>query len=182
MLISTPTQPRMVDGHHPYSNTEARQLNNNNWNVEQMKNAKQLTAVQIERADKVIEALHRLWPSCFKVGEAHRHPLMIGMYDTLKVRLEPMITKGRISETDLKIALRRYTTGVGYLKACRTGKWRIDLSGHRSGAVTRKQAYHSRWLLRVAEDRAAQEAYQQACERSADLPEPEAPDGQTITQ
>ena len=87
------------------------------------------TAAQAARANAVISAFARLWPRCFFVYERRRRPLQIGIDKVLIDQLQPAIKAGRISETDLRLALCLYTRADGYLDHCSVcGNARI---GHR---------------------------------------------------
>jgi len=106
---------------------------------------RRLTVEQTQRADAVIFAFAKLWPSCFQVFQRRRHPLMIGIAEALIAQMEPVIKAGRISESDIRLALVRYTGATSYLQCCSiVGDDRIDLGGQTVGAVTKLQAKSAR--------------------------------------
>lgn len=120
-----------------------------------------LTAAQMDRADQVIAALARLWPQCFQVDERCRRPLMIGITELLLERMEPAIKAGRISENDIRCALRRYCSSTGYLEHTSIiNNPRIDLKGRPEGAVTEKQAKYARWVVCTRKNGAMSQEHQ----------------------
>lgn len=107
-----------------------------------------LTAAQAARANQVIAAFARLFPRCFHVYERRRRPLMLGIDKVLIGQMEPAIKAGRISESDVKLALRLYTLADGYLDHCSVcGNVRIGLHGQPIGTVTEEHARRARELL-----------------------------------
>ncbi len=107
-----------------------------------------LTSAQAARADAVIAVLNRLWPKCFYVFERQRPPLMIGIDKVLLDQMAPAIQAGRISEYDIKLALRCYTGADGYLEHIAIiNNVRIALDGSPIGFVTEHQARRARWQI-----------------------------------
>ena len=107
------------------------------------------TPAQIVRADAVIAALARLWPQCFAVYERRRRPLAIGIDKVVIEQMAPAIKAGRISEADIKMALRCYVGATGYLRGrAIIGNPRIGLDGQAAGpAVTEADARSARRML-----------------------------------
>ena len=108
-----------------------------------------LTAAQVHRADAVIAALSRVWPACFQVYEPRRRPLAIGIDKVVIEQMAPAIKAGRISEADIKMALRCYVGATGYLRGrAIIGNPRIGLDGQAAGpAVTEADARSARRML-----------------------------------
>jgi hypothetical protein len=104
---------------------------------------------EVARADAVIAALARLWPKCFFTAPSKRRPLMIGIDRELIVLLRPAIDAGRVSENDIRLALKRYTTDDAYLRRCiKRLASRIGLNGEKTGIVDRlKHAHYAACLL-----------------------------------
>jgi hypothetical protein len=110
--------------------------------------AMKLYGAKAARADAVIAALAKLWPRCFSTHPPMRKPLMIGIDAVLIKAMQPAILAGRISEEDLRLALRRYTSSKGYFRHCAViGSARINLSGEKAGTVDPAHVKYARALL-----------------------------------
>jgi sRNA-binding protein len=107
-----------------------------------------LAAAQAARADAVIGIFQRLWPQCFSVYQRRCCPLAIGIDRALLAQLASVISSGRISETDVKLALSRYVGADGYLENCIGGRERVGLDGKPVGAaVSERDAVQARGRL-----------------------------------
>ena len=103
---------------------------------------------QEARADQVILCLAKLWPRAFFVEESKRRPIAIGITQDLIVALAPAIRSGKISEDDVKLALKRYTGSTGYLEHCVIHEnVRLGLNGETSGTVANNEATRARAML-----------------------------------
>jgi sRNA-binding protein len=120
--------------------------------------AQPLTATQAARADQVIAALARLWPKCFAVYQRRRRPLMIGIDRVVIALMKPAIAARRISEVDIRRALRWYTNSEGYLARCViAGTERIALDGAPAGpAVSERPAARAQRLMAQRREKAQQ--------------------------
>jgi sRNA-binding protein len=74
---------------------------------------------------------------------------MIGIDKVLIELMQPAIKAGRISENDLRLALKRYTSANDYLKRCLKPKARINLSGEPVGRVTPVHARSAMFRLHL---------------------------------
>jgi sRNA-binding protein len=86
----------------------------------------------------VLELLCETFPA-FSLYEARRRPLKIGVHNDIMAALE-----GAITPRELGIALRFYTSNIGYLRAMRTGAERVGLDGNPAGVVTAEEAANAR--------------------------------------
>jgi ProP effector len=89
-------------------------------------------------ANDVIDLLAERFPACFARYEARRKPLKVGIKADILAALG-----GAITERELSIALRIYTSNEVYRRRLVEGAARIDLKGEPAGAVTPEQA--RRW-------------------------------------
>ncbi len=109
---------------------------------------------QAGRAAAVIERLARLWPRCFAVYERRRRPLKVHIDVDLLAVLQPAISKGVISELDVRNAIRRYVNAEGYLSTCcLAGTMRIDLQGRSAGVVSEREARFAQTVLQRRRER-----------------------------
>ena len=93
--------------------------------------------VQLEEAPKlssnkeIIAYLAEKFPLCFALdGEAK--PIKIGLFQDLAEALQD---DPRVSKTQLRHALRQYTSNWRYLHSCREGAVRVDLYGNPAGVL-----------------------------------------------
>ena len=85
-----------------------------------------------------IEFLAERFPQAFFVDGGRRQPLKVGIFGDL-------IGAGlKLSNTNIRLALRVYTSSPGYLHVCCEGEARVDLAGDPAGAVTEQEARNAR--------------------------------------
>lgn len=124
----------------------------------QMKKSEALMTTPSEqnvKAGNVKEVLAYLavkFPACFSVsGEAK--PLKIGIFQELAHRLQDDAT---VSKTQLRQALRVYTSSWRYLESTKEGVSRIDLDGNAGDVIDASQAEHASKVLEESKAKAAQ--------------------------
>lgn len=110
---------------------------------------------------EIIAYLAEKFPLCFSV-EGEAKPLKIGLFQDLAEALQD---DERISKTQLRHALRQYTSNWRYLHGCRLGAERVDLQGNPAGVLEQEHADHAAQQLaeakaKLAEKRAAEKANQ----------------------
>ncbi len=117
--------------------------------------------VQLEEAPKlssnkeIIAYLAEKFPLCFALdGEAK--PIKIGLFQDLAEALQD---DPRVSKTQLRHALRQYTSNWRYLHGCREGAVRVD-----SGVLEQQHVEHAAQQLAEAK---AKFAEKKAAERAA---------------
>jgi sRNA-binding protein len=91
------------------------------------------------RAKGIIEMLARRFPQAFSVVEKDRKPLKLGIFSDLVAALD-----GSVEKEELSAALRAYVRHPGYLRKCRPGVNRVDLSSNVAGMVSRREAKFAR--------------------------------------
>lgn len=108
---------------------------------------------------EIIAYLAEKFPLCFSV-EGEAKPLKIGLFQDLA---EALKDDERVSKTQLRHALRQYTSNWRYLHGCRLGAERVDLQGNPAGVLEQEHVEHAQQQLaeakaKFAEKRAAEKA------------------------
>ncbi|HBQ1993398.1 TPA: RNA chaperone ProQ [Klebsiella pneumoniae] len=104
------------------------------------------------------------FPQCFS-AEGEARPLKIGIFQDLVERVGGEMN---LSKTQLRAALRLYTSSWRYLYGVKAGAIRVDLDGNPCGELEEQHIAHARQQLEEAKARVqAQRAAQQAKKREA---------------
>jgi ProP effector len=108
---------------------------------------------------EVIAYLAERFPLCF-AAEGEARPLKIGIFADLVARIQG---EDSLSKTQLRSALRLYTSSWRYLYGIKLGAQRVDLDGNPCGELEAQHVEHARKQLeeakaRVQQQRAAQQA------------------------
>lgn len=106
---------------------------------------------------EIIAYLAEKFPLCFSV-EGEAKPLKIGLFQDLA---EALKEDEKVSKTQLRQALRQYTSNWRYLHGCRLGAERVDLQGNPAGVLEQEHVDHAAQQLaeakaKFAEKKAAQ--------------------------
>ena len=108
---------------------------------------------------EVIAFLAERFPHCFS-AEGEARPLKIGIFQDLVDRVAGEMN---LSKTQLRSALRLYTSSWRYLYGVKPGATRVDLDGNPCGELDEQHVEHARKQLEEAKARVqAQRAEQQA--------------------
>ncbi|RQW63554.1 RNA chaperone ProQ [Vibrio viridaestus] len=101
-------------------------------NTEKLKNSKE-----------VIAYIAECFPKCFTL-EGEAKPLKIGIFQDLAERLgeDP-----KVSKTQLRAALRQYTSSWRYLHGVKPGAVRVDLDGNACGELEQEHVDHAQTAL-----------------------------------
>jgi ProP effector len=119
--------------------------------------------VKPHNVKEIVALLTEQFPLCFsQTGEAK--PLKIGIFQDLVERLKdnPLFSK-----TQLRQALRVYTSSWRYLDAVKAGVARIDLAGVAGDLVDEQQAEHAAKTLTESKAKAAEIRKAKALEHKA---------------
>ena len=128
---------------------------------------------KLNSSKEVIAFLAERFPQCFS-AEGEARPLKIGIFQDLVARVEGEMS---LSKTQLRSALRLYTSSWRYLYGIKVGATRVDLDGNPCGELDEQHVEHARKQLEEAKARVqAQRAEQQAKKREA-----AAANGETVT-
>lgn len=109
-----------------------------------MENTEKLT-----NSKAVIAYIAEQFPNCFSV-EGEAKPLKIGIFEDLAARLDG---DTRVSKTQLRAALRQYTSSWRYLHGVKPGAVRVDLDGNACGELEEEHIEHARKALKKAKPR-----------------------------
>ena len=119
---------------------------------------------KLNSSKEVIAFLAERFPQCFS-AEGEARPLKIGIFQDLVSRVEGEMN---LSKTQLRSALRLYTSSWRYLYGIKAGATRVDLDGNACGVLDEQHVTHARQQLEEAKARVqAQRAEQQAKKREA---------------
>lgn len=132
---------------------------------------------KLNSSKEVIAFLVERFPLCF-TAEGEARPLKIGIFQDLVERVQG---EENLSKTQLRSALRLYTSSWRYLYGVKVGAERVDLDGNPCGVLEEQHVEHARKQLEEAKARVqAQRAEQQAKKRetaiaAGETPEPRRP-------
>lgn len=98
----------------------------------------------------ILAYLYETFPLCFK-AEGETKPLKIGLFQDLAERLAD---GSKISKTQLRVALRRYTSSWRYLKCIKPGVQRVDLEGNPCGELEQEHIEHAQATLKASQEKA----------------------------
>ena len=119
---------------------------------------------KLNSSKEVIAFLAERFPQCFS-AEGEARPLKIGIFQDLVERVGGEMN---LSKTQLRAALRLYTSSWRYLYGVKAGAIRVDLDGNPCGELEEQHVAHARQQLEEAKARVqAQRASQQAKKREA---------------
>lgn len=100
----------------------------------------------------IIAMLAETFPACFSIkGEAK--PLKIGLFQELSERLSE---DERVSKTQLRGAIRHYTTSWRYLRCIKADAKRVDLEGVEGEELNQEHIDHAAQTLTQSQDKAKQ--------------------------
>lgn len=119
---------------------------------------------KLNSSKEVIAFLAERFPHCFS-AEGEARPLKIGIFQDLVERVGGEMN---LSKTQLRSALRLYTSSWRYLYGVKPGATRVDLDGNPCGELEEQHVELARKQLEEAKARVqAQRAEQQAKKREA---------------
>jgi ProP effector len=101
-------------------------------NTEKLKNSKE-----------VIAYIAECFPKCFTL-EGEAKPLKIGIFQDLAERRNE---DEKVSKTQLRAALRQYTSSWRYLHGVKPGAVRVDLDGNPAGELDEEHVEHAKTAL-----------------------------------
>lgn len=105
---------------------------------------------KITDVKEIIALLAQKFPLCFSV-EGEAKPLKIGIFKDIAER---MTDEDNVSRTQLRQALRRYTSSWRYLKCVAKGGNRVDLDGEPGQALEADHIEHAAQALEQSKARA----------------------------
>ncbi|MGX9416091.1 RNA chaperone ProQ [Vibrio sp. RC27] len=120
-------------------------------NTEKLKNSKE-----------VIAYIAECFPKCFTL-EGEAKPLKIGIFQDLSERLAE---DEKVSKTQLRAALRQYTSSWRYLHGVKPGTERVDLDGASCGEIEQEHVEHAQTTLAESKARVQARRKQQQEEKN----------------
>ncbi|OOF36288.1 RNA chaperone ProQ [Rodentibacter rarus] len=128
------------------------QIEDTSSNLQKLTNNKEIIAYLAEK-----------FPLCF-ILEGEAKPLKIGLFQDLA---EALKDDERVSKTQLRHALRQYTSNWRYLHGCREGAVRVDLYGHSAGVLEAEHVAHAAQQLAEAKAKFAEKRKAELAEKKA---------------
>ncbi|NAW67350.1 RNA chaperone ProQ [Photobacterium halotolerans] len=123
-----------------------------------MENSEKLT-----NSKEVIAYIAEQFPNCFTV-EGEAKPLKIGIFQDLAERLSD---DPKVSKTQLRAALRQYTSSWRYLHGVKAGASRIDLDGNECGVLEQEHVDHAQKALEESKAKVRARRKEQAVAKAA---------------
>ncbi|WP_394132010.1 RNA chaperone ProQ [Shewanella maritima] len=114
----------------------------------------------------ILAYLYETFPLCF-IKEGETKPLKIGLFQDLAERLAD---DSKVSKTQLRVALRRYTSSWRYLKGIKAGVQRVDLDGNDCGELEQEHIEHAQTTLKESQEKAKAKRMAQAPKKSGKKP------------
>ena len=112
-----------------------------------------MTDSQVEaQAENNAEGVQKLTDTK-AIAEGEAKPLKIGLFQDLA---EALKDDERVSKTQLRQALRQYTSNWRYLHGCREGAERVDLYGNPAGVLDAEHVSHAAQQLAEAKAKFAE--------------------------
>ncbi|QGY29476.1 RNA chaperone ProQ [Pantoea cypripedii] len=116
---------------------------------------------KLNSSKEVIAFLAERFPHCFS-AEGEARPLKIGIFQDLVERVQGDMG---LSKTQLRSALRLYTSSWRYLYGIKAGAIRVDLDGNACGVLDEQHVEHARKQLEEAKARVQVQREQQKAKR-----------------
>jgi len=108
------------------------------------------STVKLTDNKAIIALLVETFPACFSIkGDAK--PLKIGLFQELSERLAE---DERVSKTQLRGAIRHYTTSWRYLRCIKAGAKRVDLDGVEGDELEQEHIDHAAQTLAQSQEKA----------------------------
>jgi ProP effector len=124
------------------------------------------TQPKLNNSKTIIAFLAEHFPKCF-CAEGEARPLKIGIFQDLAARIPE---DACISKTQLRAALRLYTSSWRYLHGIKAGVNRVDLDGNACGVLDEQHVEHARTQLEEAKARVQAQRARQRAEKSSNKP------------
>ena len=97
------------------------------------------TTNKLKDTNEVLDFLFSEFPNCFKQKEGIK-PLKVGIFKDIAERIEG---SDKVSKTQVRQALRKYTSNWRYLEAVTKNEFRVDLDGNQAEKVEQEHVEHA---------------------------------------
>ncbi|MCF6434155.1 MULTISPECIES: RNA chaperone ProQ [Pseudoalteromonas] len=101
------------------------------------------TTNKLKDINEVLDFLYSEFPQCFKQKDGIK-PLKVGIFKDIAERIEG---SDKVSKTQVRQALRKYTSNWRYLEAVTKYEFRIDLDGNDAEKVEQEHIEHAQKAL-----------------------------------
>ncbi|WP_462158473.1 RNA chaperone ProQ [Pseudoalteromonas sp. GB56] len=101
------------------------------------------TTDKLKDINEVLAFLYEEFPNCFKQKEGIK-PLKVGIFKDIAERIEG---NEKVSKTQVRQALRKYTSNWRYLEAVVKNEFRVDLDGNQAEKVEQEHVDHAQTAL-----------------------------------
>ncbi|CAH0533466.1 RNA chaperone ProQ [Vibrio stylophorae] len=125
---------------------------------------------KLSNSKAVIAYIAELFPNCFSL-EGEAKPLKIGIFQDLAERLE---NDEKVSKTQLRAALRQYTSSWRYLHGVKLGAVRVDLDGNPCGELEQEHIDHAQQALAESKAKVRERRKEQVVKQKAATKKPRA--------
>ncbi|MBQ4832467.1 RNA chaperone ProQ [Pseudoalteromonas sp. MMG010] len=115
------------------------------------------TTNKLKDIKEVLEFLYQEFPQCFKQKDGIK-PLKVGIFKDIAERIEG---SEKVSKTQVRQALRKYTSNWRYLEAVTKSDFRIDLDGNQGEKVEQEHIDHAQKALEESRAKLAKRKKQQ---------------------
>ncbi|CAI86752.1 RNA chaperone ProQ [Pseudoalteromonas translucida] len=122
------------------------------------------TTNKLKDMNEVLEFLYQEFPQCFKQKDGIK-PLKVGIFKDIAERIEG---SEKVSKTQVRQALRKYTSNWRYLEAVTKSEFRIDLDGNQAEKVEQEHIDHAQKALEESRAKMAKRKKQQRPRPDAD--------------
>ncbi|WP_295512258.1 RNA chaperone ProQ, partial [uncultured Pseudoalteromonas sp.] len=112
----------------------------------------------------VLDFLYQEFPQCFKQKDGIQ-PLKVGIFKDIAERIEG---SEKVSKTQVRQALRKYTSNWRYLEAVTKSEFRIDLDGNQDEKVEQEHVEHAQKALEESRAKMAKRKKQQRPRKDGD--------------
>ncbi|MCG7535086.1 RNA chaperone ProQ [Pseudoalteromonas sp. OOF1S-7] len=101
------------------------------------------TTNKLKDIKEVLDFLYAEFPQCFKQKDGIK-PLKVGIFKDIAARIEG---SEKVSKTQVRQALRKYTSSWRYLEAVINNEFRVDLDGNDAEKVEQEHVEHAQKAL-----------------------------------
>ncbi|WP_404340245.1 RNA chaperone ProQ [Pseudoalteromonas mariniglutinosa] len=101
------------------------------------------TTNKLKDINEVLAFLYQEFPQCFKQKDGIK-PLKVGIFKDIAERIEG---SEKVSKTQVRQALRKYTSNWRYLEAVTKSEFRVDLDGNQAEKVEQEHIDHAQKAL-----------------------------------
>lgn len=127
-------------------------------------------AEKFKNSKEIIAFIAQSFPKCFTV-EGEAKPLKIGIFQDLA---EQLSEESRVSKTQIRAALRQYTSSWRYLHSIKAGLHRVDLEGNPCELITDEHVEYAQKALAESKAKVQARRKEQQQAKAANKPASEA--------